>query len=155
LGAADFTVGPGDGYLRSLFGRIWGEDTAVEGLDWVFVGTFLSFVVCACVFVLEFPGLVYVGPWVFSLASFSRRDGDFIAIFLCKIGLDVGIGGFDGTVFGGVVDTYIASTLFLIFCVGIGIARGKIGHTVLDFLGIGVFVVGDLWRDVLFSCGHY
>jgi hypothetical protein len=112
-------------------------------------------VVCACVFVLEFPDLVYVGPWVFSLASFSRGDGDFIAIFLCKIGLDVGIGGFDGTVFGGVVDTYIASTLFLIFCVGIGIAGGKIGHTVLDFLGIGVFVVGDLWRDVLFPCGHY
>jgi hypothetical protein len=69
--------------------------------------------------------------------------------------LDVGIGGFDGTVFGGVVDTYIASTLFLIFCVGIGIAGGKIGYTVLDFLGIGVFVVGDLWRDVLFPCGHY
>lgn len=81
-------MGPGDGYLRRLFGRIWNQNPTLERLDWAFVGAVLSFVVCAGVFVLECDGLVDVRPGLFSLASFAFGDVDFIAIFLCKIGLD-------------------------------------------------------------------
>ena len=145
----------GNGNLCAVFGCVGRENTAVEGMGGLFFGAILSFVVCACVFVLECDGMVDVGPRIFKISSFVDWDGGCVAIFLYQIGVDGRHGGFDGSVLIRVFDSHIASALFFIFRFWSGVARGAIFDSILAVLGFWNGVDGFVWRLVLFPRGCF